>query len=160
MNNNLSGNISRYQAGNITGKAWTRAATPTNATSEYRSTGTYPSDRNAIPEHYFFISNAALGQINPEQQQVNEDQTAKSNKNNDHRTSSPLPETSRENELNPAERSVQFHFAFESPARNSAGSCYSSKIFYSQTVSAGHNFARSYCQEKKKIMRESKLPNE
>ncbi|KAL3268708.1 hypothetical protein HHI36_007810 [Cryptolaemus montrouzieri] len=109
MNNTPRRNISRYQAGNIFGKAWTRADTSTNATSDFRSNGIYPLDRNAIPEHYFFISNAAPCQIKLEQQ-VNEDQTAKSNKSNDHRTTSPQPETSRENEPNPAERSEDVDF--------------------------------------------------
>ncbi|KAL3282536.1 hypothetical protein HHI36_005716, partial [Cryptolaemus montrouzieri] len=93
-------------AGNIIGKAWTQAATSTNATSGFRSTGIIPLDRNVIPEHYFFIFDAASGQINPKQQ-VNEDQAAKSNKSNDHRTTSPQPGTSRENEPNPAERSEE-----------------------------------------------------
>ncbi|KAL3265573.1 hypothetical protein HHI36_009778 [Cryptolaemus montrouzieri] len=98
-------NISRYQAGNIIGKAWTRAATPTNATSGFRSTGIYPLDRNAIPEDYFLISDAATGQINTKQQQVNEDQVSKSKKSNNHRTTSPQPGTSTYNEPNPPQRS-------------------------------------------------------
>ncbi|KAL3268676.1 hypothetical protein HHI36_007779, partial [Cryptolaemus montrouzieri] len=144
MNNNPSRNISRYQAGNIVRKAWTRAATPTKTTLGFRSSGIYSLDLNAIPVYYFLISDTASGEINPKQQHVNEDQAAQSNKSNDHKTTSLQPGTSSENGTNPTERSEEV-FSFRIPARNSASSSYSSNIFS----------ARNYCQEKK-ILSESK----
>lgn len=59
MINHPNRNLSRYQAGEVIGKAWVRAAVPSNAISGFRATGIYPLDRNAIPDHFFVISDVS-----------------------------------------------------------------------------------------------------
>lgn len=59
MVNHPNRNLSRYQAGEVIGKAWVRAAVPSNAISGFRATGIYPLDQNAIPDHFFAISDAS-----------------------------------------------------------------------------------------------------
>lgn len=60
MLNHPSRNLSRYQVGEILGKAWMRAATPANAISGFKGTGIYPLDQNAIPGHFFAISDGTI----------------------------------------------------------------------------------------------------
>ncbi|KAL3281882.1 hypothetical protein HHI36_005087 [Cryptolaemus montrouzieri] len=117
-----------------------------NVTSGFRSTGIYRLDRNAIPEHHFSISDAASGQINPKQQ-VNEDQAAKSNRSNDHRTTSPQPGMSREIKPNPAERSEEVDSKVLQEVQPVP--VIPLNIFCSQTIIA----------KKDNILSESELPN-
>lgn len=71
MLNHPSRNLSRYQVGQILGKAWMRAATAANAISGFKGTGIYPLDENAIPEHFFAIADEATA--NADQNVPNEE---------------------------------------------------------------------------------------
>lgn len=59
MTNHPNRNLMRYQAGEVLGKAWVRAATAANAISGFRGTGIFPLDQNAIPDHFYSISDLA-----------------------------------------------------------------------------------------------------
>ncbi|KAJ8936097.1 hypothetical protein NQ318_004944 [Aromia moschata] len=56
MLNHPSRNLSRYQVGGIFGKS-VDSATAANATSGFRGIGIYPLGQNAIPDHFYAISN-------------------------------------------------------------------------------------------------------
>ncbi|KAJ8949542.1 hypothetical protein NQ318_005104 [Aromia moschata] len=58
MKNHSNRNLTRYQAGDVIGKAWIRAACIANAINGFKACGIYPLDPNAIPDHFFSITDA------------------------------------------------------------------------------------------------------
>lgn len=48
--------LNRYQLGPLLNTAWSKAASVGNGTSGFSATGIYPFNRNALPDHYFAIS--------------------------------------------------------------------------------------------------------
>lgn len=59
MNHHKNRTISRYQAGYLIGNAWEKAASVGNGASEFRASGIYPFNPQAIPDHFFSISDSA-----------------------------------------------------------------------------------------------------
>lgn len=55
MKNHSSRNLTRYQAGELIGKAWLRTASVGIAVNGFRATGIYPLDPNAVPDHFFAV---------------------------------------------------------------------------------------------------------
>ena len=53
--------ITRYQAGYLIGKAWNKAASVGNGVSGFKATGIFPLNPEAIPEHFYSISDASAG---------------------------------------------------------------------------------------------------
>ena len=49
-------NITRYQVGYLIGKAWKKAASVGNAVSGFKATGIFPLNSNAIPNHFYSLS--------------------------------------------------------------------------------------------------------
>jgi hypothetical protein len=56
MLRNKSRTLTRYQVGDLIGRAWGKAATNGNALSGFTACGIYPLNPNAIPDHFFTIS--------------------------------------------------------------------------------------------------------
>lgn len=51
---NMGRKLTQYQVGPLICKAWNRSASVGNGTVGFKSTGIYPLDREAIPDHFFF----------------------------------------------------------------------------------------------------------
>lgn len=62
MLSNKERNISRNEVGKLVSKAWQKSATVRNATAGFRACGIYPFDRDAIPDHFFSVSDTAAQQ--------------------------------------------------------------------------------------------------
>lgn len=73
--------FSRYHISKMIGDAWYKSAIPAIGLSGFRATGIYPYNPNAVPEHFFSISDAST---------INSDDNLQSIQNND----LPLPSTS------------------------------------------------------------------
>lgn len=56
MKNNPGRRITRYQFGEILQMCWGKSATPENAIAGFRSTGIYPFNPRAIPDHAFSVA--------------------------------------------------------------------------------------------------------
>lgn len=64
MQQHPSRNITRYQAGQLIGNAWRKAANVGNAVSGFEATGIFPLNSDAIPDHFFSISDASRDSLN------------------------------------------------------------------------------------------------
>lgn len=68
--------LTRYDVSKLIGKAWGKAASVSNGIAALKSCGIYPYDPNAIPEHYFSLSDTLrehdLIDINQGNSNVNE----------------------------------------------------------------------------------------
>lgn len=53
IKHNANRNITRYQAGQLIGKAWLRAASVATGVNGFKATGIYPLDPNAVPDHFY-----------------------------------------------------------------------------------------------------------
>ncbi|CAH1972346.1 unnamed protein product [Acanthoscelides obtectus] len=60
MIQNKNRKLSRINISRLIGNAWGKAATVANATSGFRACGIYPYNPQAIPEHFFSISDASI----------------------------------------------------------------------------------------------------
>ncbi|KAK9738349.1 hypothetical protein QE152_g9999 [Popillia japonica] len=58
MLRNKNRTITRLQVGSLIGLAWGKAATVGNATSGFKACGIFPLNPNAIPGHFFAISDS------------------------------------------------------------------------------------------------------
>ncbi|KAJ8940654.1 hypothetical protein NQ318_012737 [Aromia moschata] len=77
MKNHSNRNLTRYQAGDVIGKAWIRAACIANAINGFKACGIYPLDPNAIPDHFFSIADAVdFGRISECTESDNEEPLA------------------------------------------------------------------------------------
>lgn len=57
MKNKLGqGRLRREDFGNLLSIAWNRSATIQNGVTAFRSTGVYPLNKEAIPDHAFLLS--------------------------------------------------------------------------------------------------------
>ncbi|XP_055907702.1 uncharacterized protein LOC129942684 [Eupeodes corollae] len=63
MNHHKNRTITRYQAGHLIGNAWEKAASVGNGASGFRATGIYPFNPQAIPDHFFSISDSAAVEV-------------------------------------------------------------------------------------------------
>ena len=52
--------IKKVHAGTLIGNAWIKSATAENAINGFRATGIFPLNSDAIPEHFFSISNSSV----------------------------------------------------------------------------------------------------
>ncbi|CAH1973221.1 unnamed protein product [Acanthoscelides obtectus] len=66
MKHNASRNLTRYQAGALIGKSWLRSASVATAINGFKATGIYPVDPNAIPDHFYSITDSAMADTSPE----------------------------------------------------------------------------------------------
>lgn len=67
MIQNKNRKLSRTNISRLIGNAWGKAATVANGTAGFRACGIYPYNPEAIPEHFFSISDASLSASNSHQ---------------------------------------------------------------------------------------------
>ncbi|KAJ8976639.1 hypothetical protein NQ317_011147 [Molorchus minor] len=60
MSSNENRKIGRLHLGHLIGKAWEKAATVKNGVSGFRATGIFPFNRNAVPDHFYQISDNSI----------------------------------------------------------------------------------------------------
>ncbi|KAJ8885332.1 hypothetical protein PR048_011529 [Dryococelus australis] len=63
MRQNPSRNVIRYQAGQLIGNAWKKAATAGNAVTGSEATGIFPLNPDAIPDHFYSISESSCTSV-------------------------------------------------------------------------------------------------